>query len=85
MQQQSRTALIKQRQHSFIHTNTRQQTPSYGTSLQFNDNREQNDDKNNSPSSSLTFTQQPGAVVRRDNNIALGSPSIIVTGYDSGS
>ncbi len=84
-QQQSRTTLIKQRQHSFIHTNTRQQTPSYGPSLQFHDNSEQNDDKNNSPSSSLTFTQQPGAVVRRDNSIALGSPSIIVTGYDSGS
>jgi len=84
-QQQSRQALIKQRQHSFIHTNTRQQTPLYGSSLQHDDNSEQNEDKNNSQSSSSTLTQQSGAVVRRDNYVAIGSPSIIVTGYDSGS
>ncbi len=84
-QQQARTAFIKQRQHSFIQTNTNQQIPSNNLSLYHVDSSEQNEDKNNSQSSYSTLIQQSRAVVRRDNSITIGSPAIIVTGYDSGS
>jgi hypothetical protein len=84
-QQQSRIALIKQRQHSFIQTNIRQQPSSHNPYVHFVDNSEQNEDKSSSESRSSTLTQQSGVVVRQDNGIAGSSPSIIVTGYDSGS
>ena len=73
--QTSRTALIKQRQHSFIQPTKRQQIPSLHLV----------NAKNNFESPSLTFTQHSVNAVHRDNGIAVSSPSIIVTGYDSGS
>ncbi len=85
MQQQSRIALIKQRQHSFVQTNARQQPPLPYPSLHLIDSTEQNRVKNNSESPASTLMQQSAVVVRRDNGIAVSSPSIIVTGYDSGS
>ncbi len=71
----SRIPLIKQRQHSFIQSNKhQQQIPSFHlTNI-----------KNNFESPSLTFTKQSEDVVHRNNTIAVSSPSIIVTGYDSG-
>ncbi len=76
------TALIKQRQHIFIQPTKRQQTPSF----HFANSNVYKDIKNNFESPSLTFNQQSETVVvRRDNGIAVSSPSIIVTGYDSGS
>jgi hypothetical protein len=71
----SRIPLIKQRQHSFIQSNKhQQQTPSFHlTNI-----------KKNFESPSFIFTKQSGDVVHRNNTIAVSSPSIIVTGYDSG-
>ncbi len=82
---QSRAAFIKQRPHSFVQTNIHQHTPPRYPSLHLTDSIEQYQDKSDSTSPPSTLTQQSINVIRRDNGIAAGSPSIIVTGYESGS
>jgi hypothetical protein len=84
-QKQSRTAFIKQRQHSFVQTNICQQPSSHYPSIHFSNSSEQNEDRTNSLSSSSTLTQQSGTIVHQNNSITVGSPSIIVTGYESAS
>jgi len=82
---QSRAAFIKQRPHSFVQTNIHQHTPPRYPSLHLTDSFEEYQDNSDSTSPPSTLTQQSINVVRRDNGIAAGSPSIIVTGYESGS
>jgi hypothetical protein len=81
-QKQSRIAFIKQRQHSYVQENTRQRTLPHYPSLHLPGSIEHDEDKSDSASS---HTQQSITVIRRDNGVAVGSPSIIVTGYDSSS
>ncbi|UJR13259.1 hypothetical protein I4U23_000280 [Adineta vaga] len=81
--QQTRTAFIKQRPHSFIQTNLNyEQQPSIHLPNRYN---KHDNDQEQLSSPSSTFPQQSVDFHRRNNGIPFGSPSIIVTGYDSGS
>ncbi|CAF1397408.1 unnamed protein product [Adineta ricciae] len=72
--QQTRTTFIKQRPHSFIQSDFHSEYPS--THLTDQEKYKCEDQ----PISSRTSN-----FLRRENGLAFGSPSIIVTGYDSGS
>ncbi|CAF3851043.1 unnamed protein product [Adineta steineri] len=85
IQKQARAAFIKQRPHSFIQTNTRPHVPLRYPSLHLPDSVEQDEDRNDSRSYPPTFIQQSVKIVSSNNGLANGSPSIIVTGYDSSS
>jgi hypothetical protein len=81
-QKQSRLAFIKQRQHSYVQPTTRPRILPHYPSLHIPYSAEHDEDKNYSPSA---YIQQSIPIIRRDNGVAVSSPSIIVTGYESSS
>jgi hypothetical protein len=86
IKQQSRSTGNKQRHHSSLQTNIRKHSQYHYPSVHLPDNIEQEEEEDSSdPASPLVISnQQMVAAVRRDTCMAAGSPSIIITGDDSG-
>ncbi|CAF3542582.1 unnamed protein product [Rotaria sp. Silwood1] len=84
-QQQSRSPVNKQRHHSSLQTSMRKHTHNQYPSVHLPDNMEQEEDSSDPALPSLKINQQSTVTVRRDNNLTVESPSIIITGDDSGS
>jgi hypothetical protein len=87
IKQQSRSTGNKQRHHSSLQTNIRKHSQYHYPSVHLPDNIEQEEEEEDSsdPASPLVISnQQMIAGVRRDTCMATGSPSIIITGDDSG-
>ncbi|CAF0802048.1 unnamed protein product [Rotaria sordida] len=86
-QQQPRSPVNKQRHHSSLQTNLRKHSHNQYPSIHLSDNIEQHEEEDSSDPASplLKVNQQLIVSTRRDNNLTVESPSIIITGDDSGS
>jgi hypothetical protein len=85
-QQQPRSTGNKQRHHSSLQTNMRKHSQHQYPSVHLPGSIEQEEGDSSDPASPLIIlNQQSGAATRRENSMAAGSPSIIITGDDSGS
>ncbi|CAF1098541.1 unnamed protein product [Adineta steineri] len=87
-QQQPRSPVNKQRHHGPLQTNNVRKHPQYHyPPVRLPDNLEQEEGDSSDPASpTVILTQQQSInTTRRDNSMTVGSPSIIITGDDSGS
>ncbi|CAF3250948.1 unnamed protein product [Rotaria socialis] len=91
-QQPPRSPVNKQRHHSSALTNIRKHSHSQYPSVHLNDNNQQKEEEEAEEKDSsdptplfLKLGQSPTAITRRENIMAVESPSIIITGDDSGS
>jgi hypothetical protein len=82
----SRSTLKNQRHQNSLQSNMRRHSQHQYASVQLPESIEQDEEDSSDPSSPLVTLNQPSVVTtRRENSIAAGSPSIIITGDDSGS
>lgn len=84
-QQQFRSTGNKQRYHSNLPTNMRKHSQHQYPSVHLPGSIEQEEDSSDPASPLLIINQQSNVTTRRENSMAIGSPSIIITGDDSGS
>ena len=86
-QQQSRSTGNKQRHHNTLQNNLRKHSQHQYPSVHLPQSIEQEEEEDSSdPATPLVIlNQQSTAATRRENSMAAGSPSIIITGDDSGS
>ena len=85
-QQQSRPTINKQRQHNTLPGNIRKHSQHQYPSVHLPESIEQEEEDSSDPASPLVAVNPPSAAAtRRENSMAAGSPSIIITGDDSGS
>lgn len=84
--QQSKSTPNKQRSHSTLQTNTRKHSQHQYPSVHLPGSIEQEEEEDSSdPATPLLLINPPStAATRRENTMAIGSPSIIITGDDSG-
>jgi hypothetical protein len=84
-QQQARSTGNKQRYHSTSQTNIRKHSQHQYPSIHLPGSIEQKEEDSSDPASPLLISnQQSGVANRRENSMTIGSPSIIITGDDSG-
>ena len=85
--QPSRSPTKTQRHHNSLQTNIRRHSQHQYASVHLPESIELDEEDSSDPASPLvTLNQQSvAAATRRENSIAVGSPSIIITGDDSGS
>ena len=89
-QQQIRSPVSKQQQQQQRHyntsqTNIRKFSHYYYPTISISNRTEHEEDSSESTSPSSKTNQQPVATIRQKNSITVDSPSIIITGDDSGS
>jgi hypothetical protein len=85
-QQQPRSPGNKQRYHSTSQTNIRKHSQHQYPSIHLPESIEQDEGDSSDAATPLLIVSQPSAAAtRRENSMAAGSPSIIITGDDSGS
>jgi hypothetical protein len=85
-QQQPRSPGNKPRYHTTPQTNNRKHSQHQHPSVHLPESIEQEEEDSSDPATPLLIlNQQPIAATRRENSMATGSPSIIITGDDSGS
>ena len=85
---QSKSPGNKQRSHTSSQTNIRRHSQHQYSSLHLPDSIEQDEEGSSGPTTPFLSSTQPpptAATIRRQTTMATGSPSIIITGDDSGS
>jgi hypothetical protein len=83
--QQFRSSGNKQRHHSTSQATIRKHSQHQYPSVHLPGSIEQEEDSSDPASPLLILNQQSTAATRRENSMTAGSPSIIITGDDSGS
>lgn len=84
---QSKSPGNKQRSHTSSQTNIRRNSQHQYSSLYLPESIEQDEEDSSGPTTPFLSSNQPptAATIRRQTTMAAGSPSIIITGDDSGS